>query len=133
MAHLTKNKKLKVYVTHATSFEFKKMLYEPLKSSVINLYCDIILPHENDDKVINSKLTIRESDLIIAEVSYPSTGQGIELGWAEVFSIPVVCIYQDGKNYSSSLSVITDQFVLYNNSDELVHKLSYMFEKMREQ
>ena len=37
-----------------------------------------------------SKEVIRTSDLVIADISYPSTGVGIELGWADCFNIRVI-------------------------------------------
>jgi nucleoside 2-deoxyribosyltransferase len=37
---------------------------------------------------------IRESDLILANVSNPSLGVGYELGYAEALGKPVICFYQ---------------------------------------
>jgi len=39
---------------------------------------------------------IRESDLLIAEVSTPSHGVGYEIGYALDLEIPVLCLYQNG-------------------------------------
>lgn len=79
-----------------------------------------ILPHEKSSTPNNMREIICTSDLVIAEVSFPSTGQGIELGWANISKVPIACIYQSGKNYSSSLKVITNKFVSYNNDKNLV-------------
>ena len=62
-------------------------------------------------------------DIIIAEVSYPSTGQGIELGWADVFKIPIICIYKEGYKYSGSINKLTEKFIVYKNSQDLIKKL----------
>jgi len=44
---------------------------------------EIILPH--DKRNLISKDIIKKCNLFIAEVSFPSTGLGIELGWANIF------------------------------------------------
>src|SRR5258708_4223441 len=105
---------MKIYIAHSTNYDFKNELYVPLRNSALNSQHDIVLPHENDtfiktkdiiresdlviaetksDSLIISfvliKDIIRESDLVIAETSYPSTGEGIELGWADSFKVPV--------------------------------------------
>lgn len=91
--------KHRVYITHSTAFDFKTALYKSLKSSIINTKHQLIFPHETDIAPQNSKEIIKNADIILAEVSYHSTGQGIELGWAETFRKPIICFYQTGKNY----------------------------------
>jgi hypothetical protein len=63
---------------------------------------------------------------VIAEVSFPATGQGIELGWADSFSVPVICLYKKGTKPSGSLKVITKTIVSYTDSTDLVHKIEYL-------
>jgi len=63
-------------------------------------------------------------DIIIAEVSYASTGQGIELGWAYIFNVPIICVYKEGCQYSRSLNKLTDKFIVYKNSNDLINKLN---------
>ena len=48
---------------------------------------------------------IKESDVIVAEVTQPSLGVGYELGWADGKK-PILCLYreQDGKRLSAMLS-----------------------------
>lgn len=60
-----------------------KELYEPLWASSVNEQCEIFFPYESDETV-NSKEKIKECDAVFAEVSFPATGLGIELGWAEM-------------------------------------------------
>jgi len=71
-----------------------------------------------------TKEIIKSCDVIVAEVSYPSTGQGIELGWATVFEKPIICIFKKDHKYSHSLNFITNQFIEYSNADELISKLT---------
>jgi membrane-bound lytic murein transglycosylase MltF len=59
-------------------------------------------------------------NLVIAEVSYPSTGLGIELGWASTYLIPIVCIYRKGSEISGSLRQVSTKFLKYSNNKELI-------------
>ncbi len=79
-----------------------------------------VLPHEKSDKPFNSKEYLKNCDLIIAEVSKRSIGLGIELGWADSYNIPVACIYKKGFKPSNSLKAITQKFIEYTNSQELI-------------
>ena len=79
------------------------------------------LPHE--DKALNTKEIISNSDLVIAEVSLPATGQGIELGWADYAKIPILCIYEKGTKISSSLKFITNNFIEYEDTNDMINKI----------
>jgi len=70
---------LEIYITHSRDFDYKTELYTPLRNSSLNSQHRFILPHETNE-FINSKEIIQRSNLVIAEVSYPATGVGIELG-----------------------------------------------------
>ncbi|HKC14671.1 MAG TPA: hypothetical protein VKC89_01760 [Patescibacteria group bacterium] len=113
---------MKIYIAHSTNYDFKNELYVPLRNSALNSQHDIVLPHENDT-FIKTKDIIRESDLVIAETSYPSTGEGIELGWADSFKVPVVCISKEGTKISNSLKTVSDAFIVYRNSEDLIDQL----------
>lgn len=112
---------MKVYVSHASCFDFRAKLYEPIKREFASSHT-IILPHEAESD-FNSKATIQTSDLVIAEVSYPSTGQGIELGWADASGVPILCIYWAGSQVSSALKFVTDSFIAYDTAEDMVDKL----------
>jgi nucleoside 2-deoxyribosyltransferase len=49
---------------------------------------------------------VKESDLVVAEVSTPSLGVGYELGQAEAVGKKIICLYreQEGKRLSAMLS-----------------------------
>lgn len=100
---------MKLYLTHSTSYDFKTELYEPIMASELYKLHQITLPHLTKE-FINSKEVIAKADLILAEVSYPSTGQGIELGWAENFGKNVICFYKAGSKYSGALKVVSSIF-----------------------
>lgn len=109
-----------IYVSHSKSFDYKNELYYPLKSLVDK--CDFIFPHENSSSAYPTKKLFQEKkcDFILAEVSYPATGQGIELGWADMMNVPVICINKKGLSISGSLRLITTQFYEYTNTHELL-------------
>ena len=70
-----------------------------------------------------SKEIIKDSDLFIAEVSFPSTGLGIELGWADSFHKPIICIYSKGSQPSASLKTISRNFIEYLDKTDMIDKL----------
>lgn len=114
---------MKIFITHSNSFNFKEELYKPLRSSSLNDEHEIIFPHEEDTKVDTKKI-IKNQDLIIAEVSYSSTGSGIEIGWASAFEILIIGIFKAGSTPSSSVSYIAKDQIEYKNSEDLISKLS---------
>lgn len=114
---------MKIFVTHSSGYDFKNELYIPLRTSSLHQQHEIFLPRENDLPEVITKEHIKNSDIVVAEVSYPSTGQGIEIGWADIFQVPIVCIYQKGKTISGSLSKITKNFFIYSSSNEMIQKL----------
>ena len=67
---------------------------------------------------------MKDCNLILAEVSYPSTGQGIELGWANAYAVPILCFHKKGIKPSGSLSVISDTLIDYEDSQDMIQKLT---------
>ena len=113
---------MKIYVCHSTAFDYVKELYEPIKQNLSSSH-DFILPHDSSSDV-HSKDLIESSDLVLAEVSYPSTGQGIELGWADVAHKPILCIYRSGTKPSGALRHIAKLLVEYGDTDDMLSKIS---------
>lgn len=107
-----------VYIAHSTSFDFKKELYLPLKESALFDRYNLIFPHESED-FKSSKELIKNSAMVLAEVSYASTGMGIELGWANSFNIPIVCIYKKNVQVSKSLEAISSKFIVYDSIENI--------------
>lgn len=124
---------MKIYIGHSTDYDFKKELYEPIRSSSLNTEHEIILPHEayEDASDFVTRDIIKTCNLMIAEVSYPSTGLGIELGWADLTKCPIICIYHSGQRTSSSLKVVSDKFIEYTDKDDLMKKLKDTIAKLR--
>lgn len=73
---------------------------------------------------MNTRGVIEQSGLVLAEVSRPATGQGIELGWANAARVPILCVSRQDAKVSGSLSFITSDFISYTSPEELVKQLS---------
>jgi hypothetical protein len=112
-----------IYISHSSSFNFKDELYKPLKESGIDR--EFIFPHDKTSEQYPTKelLESKKCDLVIAEVSFPSTGQGIELGWANDNNISIICIYKKGSTYSKALNPVSKNFTEYTDSLDLIEKV----------
>ncbi|KKQ51787.1 hypothetical protein A2865_03275 [Candidatus Woesebacteria bacterium RIFCSPHIGHO2_01_FULL_39_17] len=120
---------MKIFVSHSSSYDYVNKLYKPLQKSQINKDHKIFLLHE-DRKDVLTKDIIKKSDVIVAEVSFPSTGQGIELGWANLYNIPIICCYQYASKPSGSLKYLAKDFIIYKNKDQMIEKLAIALEKL---
>lgn len=120
---------MRIYVTHSTSFDFRNDLYDPIRNSELNSKHEIVLPHENSIGLFDSKSYLDNCNLVIAEVSYPSTGQGIELGWADIKSVPIVCIYKVGATISGSLKAVCQEILEYTSTSDMVSKIAGLIDK----
>jgi nucleoside 2-deoxyribosyltransferase len=116
---------MKIYLSHAKKIDFVNDLYCPIKNSGLMKKHQFIFPHESNQAIDSQKLfRNKECDLMLAEVSVPATGQGIELGYAKILEIPIVCIYKKGSEIASSLKWITNKIIEYENRDDLIIKLA---------
>jgi hypothetical protein len=113
---------MKIYVSHSSGYDYRKELYNPIKQSKLAGAHEFFFPH--DGKAANTKKIIPNFDLILAEVSFPSTGQGIELGWADFSSVPIIGIYKKGCKPSSSVSFVADKITEYENADDMISKIN---------
>ena len=114
---------MKIYVAHSREFDYKRDLYKPLRESELNKTIEIILPHENSDELYNSKEELENVDFMVAEVSYPSIGLGIELGWANMYNTPIILIHKTGSIISNSAKSVATKILEYSSSEELINKL----------
>lgn len=122
---------MKIYISHSSKYDYTKKLYNPIKNSNLVQSNTFYLPHEDKNKILNTRDVISNYDLVIAEVSLPATGQGIELAWADYSKTPILCIYEKGAKISSSLKFITKYFIEYENINDMVYKISNFIEKMK--
>lgn len=121
---------MNIYVAHSNKFDYIKKLYEPIKSFEPLSKHNFFFPHDEVNKLVKTKDIIRDYDLVIAEVTLPATGLGIELGWADYSNTPILCIYEKEAQISSSLKFITNNFIEYDNPDDMVSKISDFLNKL---
>lgn len=75
---------------------------------------------------------IKKSKLIVAEVSNPSTGTGVEIGFALLYKKPIICLAKKGADISSMVlgpvnSGLID-LIRYESLDEGLEKLKLLIE-----
>ena len=114
---------MKVFVAHSSSYDFKNELYIPIRQSSLNNQCEFFLPQEKGPEPVTIDI-IKNSDILVAEVSYPSTGQGIELGWAYVYKIPIIYLRKQGSTVSNSIFKLSSTIIDYTDSHDMIEKLS---------
>lgn len=114
-----------IYIGHSRGFDYENELYEPVRQLQLASDARIILPHEVAAEGVSTKELFQKGcDLFIAEVSYPATGLGMEIGYADMLHVPIVCFYKKGSEISGSLKRVTVRFVEYTDSKDLQEKLS---------
>ncbi len=114
---------MNIIVTHSSKFDFKEKLYKPIRESALNNEHSFLLPQEKGEEGVTKEL-IQNADLVFAEVSYPSVGQGIELGWANIFNTPIVCFHMESTKPSNSLKYVTKELISYSDEKDLIDKLT---------
>ena len=115
---------MKIYISHASSYDYENELYKPIQQSDLIVRHDFFLPHlpENKDKAAATILA--DAGLLVAEASYPSTGQGIELGLAHAAGVPIVCFYKEGTKPSGSLRFVCNDVITYKDTADFLKKLT---------
>lgn len=121
---------MKIFVAHSSAFDFRKKLYEPLRASSLNTEHQIFLPQETGEEEVTRDL-IKECDFVIGEVSMPSTGMGIELGWANSFGVPILALYEAGGKRSHSVEYVAKEIIAYSDSAEMIQKISDFIAKLK--
>ena len=120
---------MNIYVTHSNKFNYIEKIYNPIKNAKCLSMHNFFFPHDEINKLVKTKEIIKNHDLVIAEVSFPATGLGIELGWADYLNTPILCVYEKGAKFSSSLKFITNNFIEYDNSKDFIEKIDKYLNK----
>lgn len=117
---------MNIYISHLRRGGYEKELYIPLLASELAKKHTLIFPHSKSQKPFSTKELFekKECDLVVAEISYPATGQGIELGWANMFQIPTYCVYKKDADVSRSALSISAKSIKYSDSKDLIVQLS---------
>ncbi len=108
---------MKIYLSHSTSMDYVK-LYNAIDGIAGH---EFILPHRGEAK--NSKSIIKKCDALVADVSEPSLGVGIEVGWADSFNVPVIFMHKKESKVSGSIKFISKIVIEYENFGDARMKL----------
>ncbi|HEY4511243.1 MAG TPA: hypothetical protein VJH55_00145 [Candidatus Paceibacterota bacterium] len=116
---------MKIYISHSRGqFDYKNGLYLPLRQSKLNSEYEIMFPHETSDEPFDSFPLLDSLGLFGAEVSFPSTGLGIELGRASMKKVPIVCFHMAGCVPARSVRNVTEHVYQYRCTDDLIRVLT---------
>lgn len=114
---------MNIYISHSGAYDYENELYKPIKESELSKIHSFFLPHEPENMDTDAKKELKHTDVLVAESSLPSTGQGIELAQADAVGVPIVCFFKTGSRPSSSLRFVTEKVVEYSDIHDLFTKL----------
>jgi len=94
----------------------------------------VLTEHIGSDEIIQSKdrvlsdteihdrdlQWVRESDVVVAEVSVPSLGVGYEIGRAIEMGKPVLCLFKTGSDHSLSAMIAGSESLVNKTYSELL-------------
>lgn len=114
---------MNVYISHSSAYDYENEVYKPIKESDLAATHTFFLPHEPQNIDTDAKTELQHTDVLVAEASLPSTGQGIELAQADAAGVPILCFYKTGFKPSGSLRFVTDTVIEYKDTDDFLAKL----------
>ena len=117
--------------------------YEKL-IALLSEYGKVLTEHLGSDEIINSKdriLTdkeihdrdlqwVKESNVVVADVTVPSLGVGYEIGRAIEMGKPLLCLFNTSSDYTLSAMIAGSENVLnhpYENPEDLENILDQFF------
>ena len=122
---------MNIYISHCGGvYDYENELYKPIKESELAKNNYFFLPHEPQNLNTDAVTELKHMDVLVAESSFPSTGQGIELAQAKAANVPIVCFYKTGTKTSSSLRFVTDTVIEYTDMPDFFAKLRAELEKI---
>lgn len=109
------------------SLEIYKILVEELSLYSNNIYSPIdTIKFKGSNKEIYERVMkrLQNTDIVIAEMSSPSTGQGMELQEAVRLNIPIIVIAKNGSKISSTVlgSGKIKEVIFYDKKEDIKGK-----------
>lgn len=114
---------MNIYISHSGNYDYENELYRPIKQSNLSATHHFFLPHEPENIDIDAVDELMQTDVLVAESSYPSTGQGIELAQAKAAGVPIICFFKAGCKPSGSLRFVTGTIIQYDDIHDLLARL----------
>lgn len=82
-----------------------------------------VFPEDDKDEIEKTRGDIASANLVLVEVSIPSTGSGIELGWASAAGVPIIAFHQGGAEPSPALKFATRDIHVYVTEQHIIDVL----------
>lgn len=80
-------------------------------------------PGETKEDIQRTKDDIASAELVLVEVSIPSTGSGIEMGWANAAGVPIIAFHQGGAEPSPAVKFATRDIHVYVTEEHIMDVL----------
>ncbi len=110
-----------IQVWHARNSDCQNELYEPIKNAYFFPDHTWIFPHDGEE--VDSRESLKNVDLFLAEVSTPATGLGIEIWFASAHGKRILCVYKKWSKISSSLRLVTENFIEYGSTEDIIYTI----------
>ena len=114
--------------------DFKKIIYAlQKKHTVFTEQLTVVKAMPEGDKSFVKEMFdrglvwIKDSDVLVADVSIPSVGVGWEIGFVESLGKRVICLYNVNSEKKLSTTVEgnpKNEIIKYNSVDEVIEKLN---------
>lgn len=108
-----------------TDFHRKLKIYlENKDNQVYSLVFDKQPKFKDDKDMMNKALSkIKQSDVLIAELSTKQIGIGLEVGYAKALKKEIIYIRQLNSEFSKTVSGVANLIIEYQNIDDLIKKI----------
>lgn len=119
------------FISHASG----AMSHTPVFFSAVQEFAQntkdiqLVLPHSKSEDVHLTKQSIQTCELVIVEISIPSTGSGIELGWANAANKPIIAFNQGGSQVSPAIKFVTNYIYTYITTEDIVKILTRIYQQ----
>lgn len=123
---------MKIYIAHSKDIPYQTELYQPIRDNKSLEVDEIILPHETNAHRSNTREFYQTIDCFIAECTMPSTGLGIELGWAYDNHKRIYAIHKSGSEISSSIKSVTSKIYSYSSKEEMIQLIQKIIREVKE-
>lgn len=122
---------MKIYIGHNKEINYQEDLYRPIMENKYyqNPNYTFFFPHRVDKNSQNDRTFYNDIDIFFAEVSYPSTGLGIELGYAVDSQVPIVLLIKKGVKPNTSAKTIATAILEYTSPEDLKEKVENYIDK----
>ena len=111
-------KKFNIYTIHSTKLNYKEEFYKPLLLSEICTAHNLILPLTDKYKTMYAKDLIKDSDIIIVNLTNSTFSVFIENNWAIKFQKPILYLIKENSKVNFLLNKYKKNAQIYQNTEQ---------------